>query len=200
MRLGLVADIHGNYEALVRALEEMESEVDEVLCAGDAVFQYSFSNQVFDLIQRRHIRAVLGNHEAVILAPGAERLRNSGAILPQNLRFVQALPEILETRVNGKKLLMVHGSPWNPLKEYVFPSSNRIDQMPEVGADIIIMGHTHVPMVKRVGKVLVINPGSCGLSRNESQLTYAIVDTESDEAWIRTVGAPPPPPLLSPDM
>lgn len=199
MRLGLIADIHGNYEGLMEALDDMGS-VDEVLCAGDAVFQYTFSNQVFDVIRKMGIRAVLGNHEAVILSPGAERLRNSGAILPQNLRFLQSMPEILETRVNGKKLLMVHGSPWSPLKEYVFPTSNRLDEIPQLGVDILILGHTHVPMIKQIGRTLVINPGSCGLARNMSELTYAILDTESDEAWIRTIGGTPFSPLYSPDM
>lgn len=199
MRLGIIADIHGNYDALMAALEEMEP-VDEVLCAGDAIFQYSFSNQVFDAIRKLGIRTVLGNHEAVILAPGAERLRDSGAILPDNMRFLQSMPQILETRVNSKKLFMVHGSPWNPLNEYLFPFSPRLDQLREIGADYVILGHTHVPMIKRVGKTLVINPGSCGLPRNTNQLTYAILDTETDEAWIQVVGEPPPSPILSPDI
>jgi hypothetical protein len=48
----------------------------------------------------------------------------------------------------------------------------------------VILGHTHYQMSERVGRVLVINPGSAGEprdARNAFQLSYAVLDTSSGE-------------------
>ena len=55
---------------------------------------------------------------------------------------------------------------------------------PRLGLTIVILGHTHYQMAHRVGRVLVINPGSAGEPRdprNDFQLSFAVLDTESDE-------------------
>src|SRR5258708_39894710 len=65
MRLGIVSDIHCNHEALSIALERMGA-IDELLCAGDAVYQFRFSNEVIQILRERCARYVLGNHEAVL--------------------------------------------------------------------------------------------------------------------------------------
>jgi len=64
----------------------------------------------------------------------------------------------------------------------------------EVEADIILLGHTHVPMLARVGEKLVVNPGSCGDARGaEDLLTYAELDFSSGVASIYAIryGAAP---------
>ena len=45
MRIGIVSDIHGNMAGLLRAVELM-GEVDELLCLGDSIYDYRFSNDV----------------------------------------------------------------------------------------------------------------------------------------------------------
>ena len=50
MRLGIVSDIHCNIDALKLALERM-GRVDELLCAGDAFYEYRFSNEVIELLR-----------------------------------------------------------------------------------------------------------------------------------------------------
>ncbi|MEK6739155.1 MAG: metallophosphoesterase, partial [Planctomycetota bacterium] len=66
MRIGIVSDIHCNHEALRVALERMGG-VDELLCAGDSVYQFRFSNEVMALLRERGARYILGNHEEVLL-------------------------------------------------------------------------------------------------------------------------------------
>ena len=49
-------------------------------------------------------------------------------------------------------------------------------------------GHTHVPMVERVDRVTVINPGSCAQPRDQDRCgPYAIVDLERWEVELRRV-------------
>src|SRR3990172_5995152 len=55
MRLGIISDVHCNHEALRIALERM-GPVDELLCAGDAVYQFRFSNEVMRILRERQAR------------------------------------------------------------------------------------------------------------------------------------------------
>jgi len=52
----------------------------------------------------------------------------------------------------------------------------------------VVLGHTHIPMVRRVGDVLLVNPGSCGQPRDYNPLAaYAVLDTETRTAEIHRV-------------
>jgi putative phosphoesterase len=183
MRIGIVADIHCNHQALAIALERM-GPVDELLCAGDAVYQFRFSNEVMKLLHRHHARYVLGNHEEVLLGRWGERARNAPSVRRENLTYMQSQPFNLDVRVNGQRLYMVHGSPWEPHDEYIYPNSPALKRLSQIGSDFVVLGHTHYHMAERVGRSLVINPGSCGEARdhrNGFRLSYAILDTETEE-------------------
>ena len=183
MRLGIVSDIHCNHEALRIALDRM-GPVDELLCAGDAVYQFRFSNEVVELLRERDARYVLGNHEAVLLGEWGERARNAPSVRPAALAYMAARPHRIETVIGGKKLLMVHGSPFEPAYEYLYPNSQTLSRISELDFDYVILGHTHYQMADEIGRALVINPGSTGEARdarNAFQLSYAILDTVSGE-------------------
>lgn len=62
------------------------------------------------------------------------------------------------------------------------------DQLPEAKADVLVVGHTHRPLITHVGKTLLINPGSLGQPRDpkkSTMRTYAILDTSKD--WEATI-------------
>jgi putative phosphoesterase len=186
MRVGIVADIHCNHEALAIALERM-GPVDELLCAGDAVYQFRFSNEVMELLRGHHARYVLGNHEEVLLGRWGERARNAPTVRRENLTYMQSEPFNLDVRLNGRRLYMVHGSPWEPRNEYIYPNSPALTRLGQIGSDFVVLGHTHYNMAERVGRSLVINPGSCGEARdhrNGFRLSYAILDTETEEVTL----------------
>lgn len=183
MKIGIVADVHCNHEGLLIALERM-GPVDELLCAGDAVYQFRFSNEVMELLRDRRSRYVLGNHERVILGPWGERARSLPTVQRDNLDFMASQVYDLETRVDGQRLVMFHGSPFHPHDEYIYPNSPTLNRLREIDADYIIVGHTHYHMAVRVGRALVINPGSCGEARdhrNGFRLSCAVLDTETGE-------------------
>ena len=183
MRFGIVSDIHCNAPALTMALDRM-GDVDELLCAGDAVFEYRFSNEVMEILRERNARYVLGNHEHVMLDHRGVRAREAAHVKAENLAYMASQPNTIEVMVDGKKLLMTHASPIAPNTQYVYPGSPEIKKMAAIEADFIIIGHTHMQLNQRVGRALLINPGSCGDPRdhrNSHHLSYAILDTATDE-------------------
>lgn len=103
------------------------------------------------------------------------------------LQWLGDRPHRLELEFGGKKLLMVHSTPWEPRGTYVFKHSPLLEKFGQAGADFVLFGHTHQQLVRQIGKVLVINPGSAGDARdpgNGRQLSCALLDTDSEEVQI----------------
>ncbi len=184
MRIGIVSDVHCNHEALRIALDRM-GDVDELLCAGDSVYQFRFSNEVMQILRERGARYILGNHEEVLLGKWGERARAADWVRADDVAYMAEQPSRLATTLaGGKSLVMVHGSPWEPHNEYIYPNSASLARFADIDADYAVLGHTHYQMAERVGRTLVINPGSAGEARdarNHFRLSYAILDTDTDE-------------------
>ena len=186
MRLGIVADVHGNVEALDLAIERM-GVIDELLCAGDACYQFRFSNEVAARLRETGARYVLGNHEEILLSPAGIRAQESARVDTELLEWTRSQPSTIRVEVGGKRLLMFHATPWQPNRDYLYPSSPELRKLAQEEADYIIYGHTHYQLARRIGRALVINPGSTGEPRdpnNDFQVSYAVLDTETDEVAI----------------
>jgi putative phosphoesterase len=187
MLLGIISDVHCNAQAMGRALEELSGRVDEVWLAGDAVLQYRFSNEVIESVRDHGITYVVGNHELTLLSQDGERARSAPVVRRRNLDFMAEAPTYHDRQVSGKRLLMVHASPFAPYSDYLFPGSPELARCAELDADILVLGHTHIPMAERVGTTLVVNPGSLGQGGDPAHpgmVSYAILDTDSEEVTI----------------
>lgn len=178
LRLGVVSDIHCNVAGLRRALDVMES-IDELLCLGDSIYEYRFSNEVVALLRGLDARVILGNHEEVFFSGHGERARSADWIDRDHLDWLAAQPHRRALDRGGRRLLMVHSTPWEPRGAYVVPTSADLARFGSAEADIVLYGHTHQQLVRRVGDVLVVNPGSAGDARdarNGRRLSCAVLD------------------------
>ena len=81
MLLGVVSDVHCNVDALDRAIAAM-GDIDELLVAGDLVYEYRFSNEVVDTVRRVGARCIKGNHDMVLLSHHGERAQGGGGCPP----------------------------------------------------------------------------------------------------------------------
>jgi putative phosphoesterase len=182
VRIGIISDIHGNAAGLAAALELM-GDVDELLCAGDVVEEYRFSNETVALLRERGARCVLGNHDLGFLGPHGARARAAAHVDGELVEWLASHPRTIDTRVDGHRLVLTHASPCAPYTQYVLPHSPELKRFADVDADIVIIGHTHKQMVTRVGRPLVVNPGSAGQARdhaNGKRLSFAVLDTSAE--------------------
>lgn len=192
MKLGIVSDIHSNAAGLQLAFDAM-GDVDDVLCLGDCIYEYQFSNSVVALLKERRALIIQGNHEEVFFSPAGIRARERAGLDASLMAYLADQPHRRIMRFGEKKLMMVHSTPWEPRGEYVFPHSTQLARFGETDADFVLYGHTHAQVVRRVGRVLVINPGSAGDARdptNGRQLSCAVLDTVTDE--VRVIDYPDP--------
>jgi putative phosphoesterase len=186
MRLGLIADIHADPRALERALCALEAHgVDQILCAGDLVGYGGQPDAAVALLRDRAIPCIRGNHDRWAL----ERRQVIGprgwkpAVLRDDTwEFLHALPASDRRACAGRVLAIHHGSPAGDT-EFVSPYK----PMPAVverfwdesEARLLILGHTHIPMIDRGPRGTIINPGSVsGVPGVQTSYSFAIVDLD----------------------
>ncbi len=183
MKVGIISDIHSNIRGLQAGLDRM-GEIDELLCAGDVLLQYRWSDQVVQALRDLGARIVLGNHDQVLLGPSGERALSRPDVDEELVDWMRSHPARLALDIGGRRVLMTHSSPWGEAANYVYPHSPSWGQAAALDCDVLVVGHTHFKMAERFGNVLVINPGSTGDPRdhrNRYQLSCATWDTGSNE-------------------
>lgn len=174
MQIGVISDIHADLLALVKAVTFLrEQDVEQIVCAGDLVEKGPDGDVVVKFLRLEGIQCAQGNHDYDVIGNQAWLRRHAEGNLKLRVRlltdetieYLRALPRTIEIQNNGKKIVVAHGTPWHS-GQYVFhnsPPGIFRYLIKETGADIMILGHTHTPMIVHVGSAMVVNPGSvCG--------------------------------------
>jgi putative phosphoesterase len=187
MRIGIIADIHGDTRALEATLGRLERlAVTEIVCLGDLVGYGSEPDAVVTEIRDRGIPCVRGNHDRWAL----ERKQVFGlrgwktAVLRDDTwSFLTSLPPSLLIVCSGTLIELRHGSPTSDT-EYVTaykPMPPSVEEFWERSkARILLLGHTHIPMINRAPCGTVINPGSIlSVSGIQTSYSFAVLDTEN---------------------
>ncbi len=187
MRLGLIADIHADIRALEATLRHLEAlAVDSILCAGDLVGYGAHPDAVVTLLRERSIPCIRGNHDRWAL----ERHQMIGpmgwkpAVLHEKTwEFLLRLPACLQRSYDGKVLEVHHGSPEKDT-EFVTPYKplpGSIERYWDEGrADLLVLGHTHIPMVHRGARGTIINPGSVhGVPGVQTSYSFAVAEMDT---------------------
>ncbi len=154
MNVGILSDIHGDYAALEVALQRLETYhgVEQILCAGDLVGRGPQPDRVVQLIRERGIPTVRGNHDEW-----------SYGLSLDNKNYLRDLPLEWRGEAAGRSIFMCHGKPgnnlWGLYRDHI--SNTLLSMMLDsLGVDVLITGHTHVPLYVRVKNGCVVNPGS----------------------------------------
>ena len=74
MLVGVVSDIHCNVEGLRTAVAAM-GRIDRLLCLGDSIYDYRFSNEIVAQLREYEAEVIMGNHEENFFGPNGVRAR-----------------------------------------------------------------------------------------------------------------------------
>jgi putative phosphoesterase len=173
VKIVIVSDVHANLAAL-EALPERD--FDQLWCIGDVVDYGPRPHEAVQWVKRNAALAVRGNHDHAAgfsVDPqcslpfqrlAAETLRYTLEVCTkEDLTFLRNLPLFLETRVNSTRFYLVHSTPTDPLFSYCPRQSERWqEEVARINADVLLVGHTHTPFVRTIGKTTIVNPGSLG--------------------------------------
>jgi predicted phosphodiesterase len=201
MRIAVLSDIHANLPALEAVRADL-TEVDQVWVLGDTVGYGPQPNEVIAILQELGARSVLGNHDGAAIGivdkayfnPDARAaIEWTAGVIDENSRsYLATLPEV---RRDGE-LTAVHGSPRDPIWEYVSNRGIAEANFESFETRLCLFGHTHLPIAYRLvdgsveavpglpGDVVhvgsaraLLNPGSVGQPRDGlPDAAYAILE------------------------
>jgi putative phosphoesterase len=200
MKLALFSDVHGNLTAFRAVVSAMRQDApDRYVFCGDLCGYYYDQNEIVTLMQElQPLTAVSGNHDALFLDQlandslldaytaryGSSNRRLKANLAPETKAFIASLP--MKAEIPEISALVVHGSPWDPLNEYIYPTMD-IKRFETLPYRWVFMGHSHYPMHRQAGTVNLVNPGSCGQPRDQWQASYALVDAALETVIIRRI-------------
>jgi len=215
MKLAILSDIHSNLAAITAVLADVDAQgVDKIICLGDIVGYGPQPRECVDLAMQRFDVSILGNHDQGAMfdpegfSRGAERaifwtreqLEQTGGDAEAAARRWRYLAEMPRKHLEDR-LLFVHGSPRNPLNEYVFPedvhNARKLEKIFALVNRACFLGHTHVPGIfteggrflypADIGDVytlgkdrVMINVGSVGQPRDgDTRSCYVLLEDET---------------------
>jgi putative phosphoesterase len=181
--IGFVSDAHGNGPAFDKAVKILIAEgARSLYFLGDAV-GYVPSVAVLDSLMRlgKRINCIRGNHEVMLTNLQIDLERESiyqfnslrKNLTCEHLKMISTWPICRRVEINGLKLLLVHGSPRDPTYGYVYPDTDLSSFVTD--ADLVFMGNTHRPFIRRLGKTCYVNVGSCGLPRDDGRFGAVVL-------------------------
>ncbi len=178
MKVLIISDVHANLWAL-RAVLHDAGPVDHVLCAGDTVSYGPDPRATLDTLRARGVIAVRGNHDQAVACGTDPRASPAKQPLALALRewtrsqleatdgaWLARLPLHLTWEIAGTRFALLHATPRDPLFDYRLRPDAPAELVSEltagVDADVLVLGHTHWPLVRAGGDLQVVNPGSVG--------------------------------------
>ncbi|BHH84728.1 metallophosphoesterase family protein [Desulforhopalus sp. 52FAK] len=184
MKIAILADIHGNFEALKAVVHDIEQfRVDRMVSLGDNVGYGPDPDSVVSMLRAKGVESVLGNHEFALRDKRGRRWLNFQAaenneiteklLSQENLDYSCNLPLVLEYEGG----YFVHGFPKESVFRYL-PKQNddRIIQLfKEYSARLFFVGHTHdLELVCREGEQVIRKPLKKGLVTLKKQKKYIV--------------------------
>ncbi|MCD6577590.1 MAG: metallophosphoesterase family protein [Anaerolineaceae bacterium] len=212
MRILVFSDIHSNFTAL-EAVLSMVQNVDAYWCLGDLVGYGPDPNECIERVRELpNLTCVRGNHDAAALGKVDQQTFNHEASLAitwtkralnaKSQEFLLSLPE----KIVVGNVTLVHGSPRNPVWEYVMDYMTAMRVFSYFETRICMVGHTHVPAIWKedaektpstpvidyhktaILSKAILNPGSVGQPRDhDPRASYAIFDSEKSTWELRRI-------------
>lgn len=187
-RLGLIGDVHGEDGLLEQVLGWLAAaEVDLILCTGDLVDGFGDIDRCCGLLEAYGVLTVRGNHDRWLLE-GYGRDLNEATHLDDltsaSRRFLASLPATRTLRTPRGELLLCHGLGRNDMARllpddtgYVVQANAELQALIANGQyQMVVAGHTHWRMVRRVLGLTVINPGTLYRAHDPC---YAVLELET---------------------
>ncbi|MEW6741147.1 MAG: metallophosphoesterase family protein [Planctomycetota bacterium] len=196
----IISDIHSNLEALTAVFKRIdELGVREVVCLGDIVGYGSEPEACIDLVRERCSLVLRGNHDDAIFNEATDFNPIARSVIEWTRRTLEPgffrsaakkerwvfLKGLVPRHVRGD-ILFVHGSPRDPIREYVMRTDvllapGKLKELFTRFDRVCFLGHTHQPGI--------FLPGGVHLSPSQVSNRF-VIGTEKAMINVGSVGQP----------
>lgn len=200
MKIAVISDIHGNLSALNAILQDIEKQgIENFFFLGDLVMNGPSPREVFEIVDHLSPEVwIKGNtdewleifrEDSVADTPREEMMmaRNNFAksqLSPEQIDKLSKVQEQSVVIINDKKILCVHGSP-DSIEEAIGimrPLSYFEDLIDKNTFDLLLCGHTHLPLIAFYKGKKIMNPGGIGFSLDEDpRASYGVITVGNNE-------------------
>lgn len=199
----VLSDIHGNAEALRAVIADLpRHDVGTIYAAGDHLLGGSDPLETWRLLMKHQVHCARGVSEKALLEVDTDEVKieseeqaaklaafeqtrlDLGELVMQQLR---RLPESLRVPlIDGNEAVIVHGAPGQPMVEldHDLSDDDLLDLLDDEVADLVICGATHVPYIRDLGEIRVVNCGSVGAAPEGRVAHYAVVTPAMDGGMV----------------
>lgn len=221
--IAFISDLHSNMEAINAVLRDIEKQgIDRIICLGDVIGYGPEPVEALRLVKTWEA-CLRGNHEEAVLYVAEDfnekarvaldwtrdQLNDPSVPREERYEFWGLLSDHMLEKHHLENALLVHGSPRDPIREYMLPRDAQNKQkMGEVfeaqDRQACFVGHSHIPGVylqsggfaspDRIpkgmklpkGEKVIVNVGSVGQPRDgDNRASYVTYDGES--IWFHRV-------------
>ncbi len=191
MKVIIISDIHGNYDAL----SSINDDYDKMIFLGDAVDYGPEPDLVIDYLRDKSDINIMGNHDNAVVyntdcmcsfdmheLSEITRKEITMKLLDKNdINYMKGFKNYSEFDIDNKRFYATHGSPLNNLNGYLFATEAELLYKKREftqNYDFILVGHTHFMMMYRNK---IINPGSAGQPRDLNYMpSYVLYDSDKN--------------------
>jgi putative phosphoesterase len=187
MKVLIVSDIHANYPALHAVLEK-DGNYDKLIFLGDVIDYGPHPKECLSFIKENADYYVRGNHDNAIgydtdcNSMGtfrefsyATRAWHKTLLDKDDIKFLKSMPLLDKAHLEGNSFFLAHASPSGDISKYL-SKEEIVNELDDIDAEYILVGHTHIQYKKKIDFSLVVNPGSVGLARDGGQACYAVFE------------------------
>ncbi|MEH7458993.1 metallophosphoesterase family protein [Bacillus sp. JJ1127] len=181
MKMAIIADIHGNKDALQAVLTDINNRgIQSIYNLGDSLYGPLFPLETYDLLMNQNVQSIKGNCERILLEPNTSNLTVQyvqNLLKDEHKTWISNLPNFLQT----DDFYFCHGTSTSD-EIYLLEEMNASGAVLKKTEDImklvsgisqrlIFCAHTHIPRVIYLpNDKIIINPGSVGLPAYEDEL------------------------------
>lgn len=148
LKILVISDTHGVIDKAEDIIKNIKN-LDMIIHLGD---YFRDAQKLADMFPNIQVEYIYGNSDFMIGDVQAEKL----------------------LEINGIKILMTHGHRYSVKWDY----NKLCKKAEEVGADLLLFGHTHIADMVKKNEFILLNPGSISDPRDDSSESYAIVQID----------------------
>ncbi|MCL2884206.1 MAG: metallophosphatase family protein [Oscillospiraceae bacterium] len=199
MKIAVLSDIHGNNMALDAVIADIQQQnADHIFILGDMISDFAqATKEILHAVRRLSAYVIRGNREGYMLANAdgafgdewrrfdqfSTNLQTYRQLDADDFAYLRALPKQMAFSFERFSVRTVHGSPFSESDAIMDGADDLIARSAAaIAEDILLCGHTHRPLIRRIGDKTVVNVGSVGLNFSQNRCAqYTVIEQNGND-------------------